>query len=109
MEIKDLQPNKNFEFLKVRIIAKNGPRLVGKYRKKSYVTDVLVVDKSGNSCSITVWGKEEADKYRVNKIIEIHNGWCKEYMGIKQISTGREGYVTVLDRDDPSFPRSIKE
>lgn len=105
MQIKDIQTNASFDFVKVRIISKNGPRLVGKAKKK-YVTDILIIDKSGK-CTLTIWGKTEADKYRVGKILEIRNGWAKEYMGQLQLSLGREGKAIVYTTDDPSIPKSF--
>jgi ssDNA-binding replication factor A large subunit len=109
LKIEELVPNSPIEEIKLRIISKNGPRMVGSTKRKSFVTDLLVIDNTGDSCSFTVWGKDESEKYKVGKLIELRNGWCKEYMGMKQISIGRNGMVTFYENDDPAFPRSIKE
>ncbi len=104
--IKDLVADANFEHLKVRVLSKNGPRMVGKNRK-SFVTDLLIIDINGDTCTMTVWGKKEADEYRVGKIIEIFDGWCKMYNDVKQVSLGRSGSVVHLEKDDPNIPKSI--
>jgi len=106
--IKELQIDSTFDYLKVRILSKNGPRMVGKTRK-NFVTDLLIIDLNGDTCTMTVWGKKEADDYRVGKVIEIFDGWCKTYNEVKQISLGRKGVVTHLDKDDPNIPRSIAQ
>ncbi len=93
--IKDLVADASFEHLKVRVLSKN------------FVTDLLIIDMNGDTCTMTVWGKKEADEYRVGKIIEIFDGWCKMYNDVKQVSLGRSGSVVHLEKDDPNIPKSI--
>ena len=102
MKIEELQADSGFDVLRVRILSKDGPRHVGRGR---FVTNVLVRDET-SSCVLSVWGKDEASKFRIGKIIEIVDGWVKLYNGVKQISTGKSGYVRFLEIDDPSIPRT---
>ncbi len=102
MKISELKPDSGFDVVRVRILSKDGPRMV---KGRKFVTSILVRDET-DSCIFSVWGKEEADKYRVGSIIEIVDGWVKLFNGVKQLSTGRNGYVRFLEVDDPSIPRT---
>lgn len=102
MKLEELQADSGFDVVRVRVLSKNGPRHVGRGR---FVTSILVRDET-SSCEFSVWGKDEASKYRIGSIIEIVNGWVKVYNGVKQISTGRDGYVRFLQTDDPNIPRT---
>ncbi|MHA1400954.1 MAG: hypothetical protein ACTSQE_11460 [Candidatus Heimdallarchaeaceae archaeon] len=105
MKIKDLQPNANFDEIKARIISKQGPRKIKARGRWSYVWDLLLVDDTGSTV-LTLWGARAGDEYKVGQVVSVVNGWCKEYMGKKQISLGRAGNI-YGEADDPSLPRSL--
>ena len=72
----------------------------GRYRKKR---EFLAGDASGKVV-LTLWGEDANEEIRVRRVYEIHDGWCSEYMGRKQISLGKEGYIVEIEDDDPSIP-----
>ena len=108
MKVSDLKPNSNFEVLKVRILSKQPPREVNlRDGRTSYVVELLVVDETGTS-ALTLWGATAADNYKVGNVIEIQNGWAKEWNNKIQISLGKGGKVFPAD-DDPSLPTAPPE
>ena len=107
MKIEELQPEANFNEIKVRILSKEGPREVQSRDRILHVWDILVVDDTGTT-TLTLWGADSADNYKVGQVITISNGWCKMFRDKKQISLGREGKMFPAD-DDPSIPTSVPE
>ncbi|MDP6906650.1 MAG: hypothetical protein QF440_04460 [Candidatus Thalassarchaeaceae archaeon] len=45
---------------------------------------------------LVLWGRQ-ADSIQNGDTIVIENGWCRLYRGQKIVSTGRDGYLTVLN------------
>jgi ssDNA-binding replication factor A large subunit len=72
-----------------------------------YVWDILVIDDTG-STTLTLWGADAGEKYKVGQVVSIENGWCKMFRDQKQISLGREGKIYPAE-DDPSIPTKIPE
>ncbi len=105
MQINELKPNENFDEIKARIISKQGPRKINSKGRWLYVWDLLLVDKSGSTV-LTLWGAKAGDEFRVGQVITIINGWCKEYMGKKQISLGKAGKI-YPEAEDPSLPHKV--
>ncbi|MHA1115586.1 MAG: hypothetical protein K9W45_10980 [Candidatus Heimdallarchaeum aukensis] len=107
MKINELKANSNFDEIKARIISKQGPRKINSRGRWLYAWDLLLVDQTGSTV-LTLWGPKAGEDYKVGQVVSIVNGWCKEYLGKKQISLGREGKI-YHEADDPSIPRSIPE
>ncbi|MBS3127336.1 hypothetical protein J4228_04175 [Candidatus Woesearchaeota archaeon] len=96
MEIKDLQANKGNIDVVVNVIAKEEPRTFEKFGKAGRVCTVKVKDDSGE-IKVTLWN-EDVDKIGVGDKVHIQNGWCSEYKGEKQLSTGKFGKIEIIER-----------
>ncbi len=96
MEIKDLQANKGNIDVVVKVIAKEEPRTFEKFGKAGRVCTVKVKDDSGE-IKVTLWN-EDVDKIGVGDKVHIQNGWCSEYKGEKQLSTGKFGKIELIER-----------
>jgi len=107
LKIEELQPEANFDVLKVRVFSKQGPRQVQGRGRTLHVWDILVIDDTG-STTLTLWGSGSGEEYKVGQVIEIKNGWCKMFRDQKQISLGREGKMFPAE-DDPSIPTKLPE
>ncbi len=107
LKVEELQPESNFDKLIVRVISKNGPRQVMSRDRTLFVWDILVLDDTGTT-TLTLWGRDTGEKYKVGDVISIENGWCKMFKDQKQISLGREGKIFPAD-DDPNIPTKIPE
>ena len=107
LKVEELQPESNFDELKVRVISKEGPRHVQSRDRTLFVWDVLVLDETGTT-TLTLWGKDIGETYKIGDVVTISNGWCKMFKDQKQISLGREGKIVPAD-DDPNIPTKIPE
>ncbi len=46
--------------------------------------------------TITLW-TEDVDKYAVGDTVKITKGWCKEYQGQLQVSSGKFGSIEKVE------------
>lgn len=92
MKIKDLQTNQPFSRLEVELVSKGEPRAFQSARGAGTLCKTAVRDDSGE-VSLTLWN-DQANKYNEGDHLVIENGWCSEYRGEKQISTGKQGTIT---------------
>ena len=104
MLLSELEENKNFDFIKVRILSKQGPKYIKSRGRHLYVWDLLIRDQSQTGI-LSLWGKEAGDGYRLNSMIRLENGWCKTGGEMVKISLGKEGKIFPVE-DDPNIPRT---
>jgi len=95
MEIKDLQPNQGNIDLVLNVKEKEDERTFEKFGKSGRVCKATVVDGSGE-VKLTLWN-EDVDKVNAGDKIHLKNGWCSEYQGEKQLSSGKFGTIDVLE------------
>jgi ssDNA-binding replication factor A large subunit len=103
MKVKDLKPNANAS-LRVRVCAPVGAtRKI--QTKKGYQVSVctfMVGDETG-AVEFSAFGKDVMTMSKnVGKVIEIKDGWVKEWNEKTQISLGKSGTWEVVE--DKSFP-----
>lgn len=95
MEIKDLKANQGNIDLVLEVVEKDEPRTFEKFGKEGRVCNAKVKDASGEA-KLTLWN-EDVDKVNVGDKIHLKNGWCSEYKGEKQISSGKFGEIEILE------------
>lgn len=104
MKVKDLKANNNAS-VRVRICAQQPIRNV--QSKKGYnlkVCSFLVGDDTG-TVEFSAFGKDIYGLQKnVTKIIDIKDGWVKEWNGKLQMSLGRSGTWELVEDPDPEFP-----
>ena len=101
MELKDVKANQgNIEVI-VDIVKKDSPREFEKFGKKGKVCNARAKDASGEMV-LTLWN-DDADKVNVGDKVKIQNGWCSEYKGEKQLSTGKFGKIEVVGQAPAIF------
>jgi len=98
MEIKDLQPNAGNVDLVIEIVEKDDPRTFEKFGKEGRVCNAKVKDNSGE-VTLTLWN-EDVDKVNIGDRIHLQNGWCSEYKGEKQVSSGKFGKIDVVEKSE---------
>ena len=98
MEIKDVQPNQGNIDLVLVIKDKGEARSFEKFGKTGRVCSATVKDDSGE-LKLTLWN-DDVDKVNVGDKIHLKNGWCSEYQGERQLSTGKFGELEVLDKGE---------
>jgi replication factor A1 len=86
--------------IRARVFSKPEPRTVNTRYGKSRVCDVKIGDETA-TVTLSLWGNKIKD-VEVGDLIEIVNGFCREWQGYPQMSLGKEG--TMSKFEDPDFP-----
>ncbi len=102
IKVKDLKPNTNAT-VRVRVCAQGPARHV--QSKKGYQLNVctFVVGDDSGAIEYSSFGKDVTLMSKnVGKVIEIKDGWVKEWNGKLQLSLGKSGTWEIVD--DKSLP-----
>ncbi|MBS3169232.1 hypothetical protein J4210_02005 [Candidatus Woesearchaeota archaeon] len=94
MEIKDVKPNQGNIDLVAEVKTKEAARTFEKFGKKGKVCNATLKDQSGE-ITLTLWN-DDVDSVNVGDKVHLQNGWCSEYKGAKQLSTGKFGKIEIL-------------
>ena len=95
MEIKDVQANQGNIDVVFTVTEKEEPRTFEKFGKEGKVCNAKVKDDSGE-IKMTLWN-EDVDKVNVGDKVHLENGWCSEYKGERQLSSGKFGKIEVVE------------
>ena len=99
MEIKDIQANQGNIDIVATVIQKEDERTFEKFGKQGRVCNATLGDETGQ-VKLTLWN-EDIDKVKEGDKIHIENGWCSEYKGEKQLSSGKFGKIEVVEGSAP--------
>ena len=102
MEIKDVQPNQGNIDLVLTIKDKGEARTFEKFGKTGRVCSATAKDDSGE-IKLTLWN-DDVDKVKAGNKIHLKNGWCSEYQGERQLSSGKFGEIEVLESGGAEEP-----
>ena len=95
MEIKDITANQGNIDIVAEIITKEEPRSFEKFGRQGRVCNAMLKDDSGE-IKLTLWN-EDVDKVSQGNKIHLENGWCSEFRGEKQLSTGKFGKLEIVE------------
>ncbi len=98
MEIKDIQPNQGNIDLVLTITEKGDIRTFEKFGNTGRVCKAKAKDESGE-ITLTLWN-EDIDKVGNGDKIHLQNGWCSEYQGEKQLSSGKFGKIEIVEKSN---------
>ncbi len=94
MTIAELQAGQGGANLELEIISIDEPREFDKYGKKLRVANAMVKDSTG-TIKMSFWN-EDIEKIQAGMTIKLENGYCSEFKGEKQLTTGKFGKFMVL-------------
>ena len=92
-KVKNLETNKAFSTLELEVVSKGEIRQFAGQKGSGRVCNLAAKDASGE-IKVTLWN-EQCDQVNEGDNIVIENGWCTEFKGEKQVSTGRNGALKV--------------
>jgi len=98
MQIKDIQSGQGKIDVVVDIVSIDEPRTFEKFGRQGKVANAKAKDESGE-ITMTLWN-EQCDLVKEGMKVKIINGWCNEYKGEKQLSTGKFGRLEIVDGED---------
>ncbi len=93
--IKELKIASPFDLVEGEIVSISEPRDFANQRGSGKVASAALKDKSGE-VRVSLWN-EQIDQVKEGDKIRIENGWCSEWQGQKQVSTGKQGTMTVVE------------
>ena len=97
MEVKDKQSGQGKIDVVVEIISVDEPRTFEKFGKSGKVSNAKAKDASGE-ITMSLWN-EQCDLVKPGMKVHIINGWCSEFRGDKQLSTGKFGRLEIVTGD----------
>ncbi|MEK6809808.1 MAG: OB-fold nucleic acid binding domain-containing protein [Nanoarchaeota archaeon] len=92
--IKDLLADRGNVSIEAEVISKEEARIFTKFGKEGRVCNVKIADPTGE-ISLVLWN-EDIDKVKAGDTIKLENGWCSEFKGQKQVSSGKYGKLEVV-------------
>lgn len=95
MMIKDLKASSGFDELSGEIVSISEPRAFANERGSGKVANAALKDKTGE-IKLSLWN-EQVDQVKEGDKVRIENGWCSEWQGQKQVSTGKRGRLVVIE------------
>ncbi|MGV9170177.1 MAG: single-stranded DNA-binding protein [Promethearchaeia archaeon] len=97
MKVKDVEPQSGIPELTVRVVSVAPARIIRtRSGRKTQLTEVLVGDETG-TVVFTLWGFGEGSDIKAGQVLQISDGWAKQYKGKIQISLGRSGSYEVIE------------
>ena len=97
MKISELKVGASNVSLQAKVVQKGDPReVVTKYGKRLSVADITLQDDSG-SIAMSLWG-DDIDTVDVGDLVEVANGYVNEFRGTPQLSTGKFGKISVVEK-----------
>ncbi len=90
MDVSQLEPDKPVSLLELEIIGKQEVREWNGNR----ICSCVVRDSSGE-CVLSLWN-DEVDQFKRGDFVTLKKGWCKEYRGVLQVSSGKFGEIELI-------------
>ena len=94
MKIKELKENTNASVENVRVVEVGTARTFNKFGKDNRVCSAVIEDSSGK-CKLSLFN-EDVELVKKGQVLNIINGYVKEYKGELQISRGRNGQIEIV-------------
>ena len=95
MNISEIKPRQGKIDITVEIVSLDEPKEIPKFGNILRVANAKVKDDSGE-ISLTLWN-DDVDKVKVGDKVKITNGYCNEFQGEKQLTSGKFGKLEVVD------------
>jgi replication factor A1 len=94
MKVSELKPKSAVPEITLEIVSKGEPRKWLNERGAGTVCNCAAKDDTGE-ISLSLWN-EQCDTVNEGDKIIIKDGWCNEYKGQLQISTGKKGKIEKI-------------
>jgi replication factor A1 len=95
LKVSELKPRQAVPEIEVEVVSKGETREFANERGSGKVCTAAVKDESGE-VKLTLWN-EQCEAVQEGDKIRIENGWCSEFQGEKQLSSGKFGKLTKIE------------
>lgn len=93
MQVKDLKVRQGVDSILLELVDIQEPRTWTNARGSGTVANATAKDETGE-IKMTLWN-DDIDKVKIGDKMLIEEGWVGEWQGEKQLSTGKQGKLTV--------------
>lgn len=105
MKISEITPGQGNIDITAEVVSIDEPRQFEKYGRQLRVTNATIKDDTGE-IKLTLWN-DDIDKIKPNQTVHISGGYCNEFQGNKQLTTGKMGKLEVLGGEAPAEPVEV--
>ncbi len=95
MNIAELKARTAVPEMKLEITSKGEVRQWANENGQGKVCSCAGKDESGQEVSVSLWN-DQIEEVNEGDTVEIKEGWCSEFRGQLQVSTGKKGTLKVL-------------
>ena len=95
MKVSELKPRTGVDEITLEVVSKGETREFANERGSGKVCSAAAKDEAGDEITLSLWN-EQIDQVKEGSKVKIENGWCSEFQGQKQVSTGKFGKMEVL-------------
>ena len=95
MKVSELKPRTAVPEITLEIVSIGDTREFANERGSGKVCSAAAKDETGEEVSLSLWN-EQIGQVKDGSRIRIENGWCSEFQGQKQVSTGKFGKLSIL-------------
>lgn len=99
MKVSEIKPRQGEITIELEVATVGEPRPFATFNGSGKVANAAGKDETGE-IKVSLWN-EQCTQVREGDIIRIENGYCGEYKGERQLSTGKFGTLTVVKRAEP--------
>ncbi len=96
MKVSELKPRSPVPEITLEIVSKGETREFANERGSGKVCSAAAKDEEGTEITLSLWN-EQIDQVKEGTKVKIENGWCSEFQGQKQVSTGKFGKMEFLE------------
>jgi len=93
--VSELKPRTAVPEITLEIVSIGDTREFANERGSGKVCSAAAKDETGEEVSLSLWN-EQIGQVKDGSRIRIENGWCSEFQGQKQVSTGKFGKLSIL-------------
>ena len=97
MKVSELKPRTAVPEIILEVVSKGETREFANERGSGKVCSAAAKDEDGEEITVSLWN-EQIDQVKDGTKIKIENGWCSEFQGQKQVSTGKLGKMEILEK-----------
>jgi replication factor A1 len=95
LKVAELKPRSAVPEITLEIVSKGETREFANERGSGKVCSAAAKDEDGQEVTLSLWN-EQIDQVKEGSKVKIENGWCSEFQGQKQVSTGKFGKMAFL-------------
>ncbi len=102
MKIADLKVGQKADLEETTILEVGEVRTFVRFGRPIRVATAILEDDTGK-VKMSLWN-EDIDKVKTGDKISLTNGFCKEFQGEKQVTTGKLGKIEILGAGEAKAP-----